>query len=291
MTPALWGVMTALGWGTADFIARFTGRGLGHATALFGMLAFSLVIMSGLVWALEVPLVWRQEGWWLLLLTGLGIMAATLFLYWALTRGPIAVAAPIASAYPALNLFYAVALGGRPSALDWVALATVLLGVFVVARAGEAGAEESMPPAEVRKTALIALGACLIFAVTVSAAQAAGEIYGEMQTVWIARWIALFGCAIFLTARRLPLKLPRRWWPLLLLQGVLDGSAYLTLVAAGAGTGGAIAIAVASTFCAVTVILARIVLKEAVTWRQWGGVVMIVCGVAVLSAELEGMYD
>jgi len=25
MTPGLWGVVTAFSWGTADFVARFTG--------------------------------------------------------------------------------------------------------------------------------------------------------------------------------------------------------------------------------------------------------------------------
>ena len=43
MDPALWGAVTALSWGTADFIARYTSRAMGTAVALTGVL-----IVSGL---------------------------------------------------------------------------------------------------------------------------------------------------------------------------------------------------------------------------------------------------
>ena len=50
MNPMFLGSMTALGWGSADFIARFTGRSLGHEHALFGMLSTSTVILTLIVW-------------------------------------------------------------------------------------------------------------------------------------------------------------------------------------------------------------------------------------------------
>ncbi len=81
MNPALWGLATALSWGSADFIARFTGRALGPQTALLGMLGASAVILSLIFWHSAVPLVRDPSGWWLILLTGLGIMTATLLLY------------------------------------------------------------------------------------------------------------------------------------------------------------------------------------------------------------------
>ncbi|MEE9210461.1 MAG: hypothetical protein V3U23_08400, partial [Kiloniellales bacterium] len=84
MNPALWGLATALSWGSADFIARFTGRALGHQTALLGMLGVSAVILSLIFWQADapagVPFVRDPSGWWLILLTGLGIMTATLLL-------------------------------------------------------------------------------------------------------------------------------------------------------------------------------------------------------------------
>jgi drug/metabolite transporter (DMT)-like permease len=43
------------------------------------------------------------------------------------------------------------------------------------------------------------------------------------------------------------------------------------------------AVVVSSGFSAVTVLLARIVLREAMSWAQWAGIVAIIGGVALLS--------
>jgi drug/metabolite transporter (DMT)-like permease len=277
--------MTALGWGSADFIARFTGRALGPRSALLGMLAVSTAVFSVILWGSGTALVWEPAGWWLLVLTGVGVMVATLLLYSGLARGPVTVVAPLVGTYPALNVALAVALGARPSALDWAAMAVVMLGVLVVARAARSFEDPaSYTRAELRRTIAIALAAAFSFAVTVAAAQQATLIYGDLQTVCIARWISLAACVLLLGLQRERPSLPRRWWPMLALQGMLDGGAYLALLAGSHGPGAEITVVVASGFGAVTVLLARVILREAMTWPQWGGVVMIVGGVAVLSA-------
>ncbi len=79
--------------------------------------------------------------------------------------------------------------------------------------------------------------------------------------------------------------IPLRWWPLLGLQGLLDGGAYLALLAGSEGPGSAVTVVVASGFGAVTVLLARVFLREAMTWGQWAGIVLVVGGVAVLSGQ------
>ncbi|MEE8246661.1 MAG: DMT family transporter [Alphaproteobacteria bacterium] len=287
MNPALWGLVTALGWGSADFIARFTGRALGHESALLGMLGISALVFVFLLWVSGTPLVLDVSGWWLLLLTGLGVMVATLLLYWGLARGPVTLVAPLVGTYPALNVAFAVALGVRPSLLGWAAMLAVMVGVLVVARAARSFEDPAVyTRAHLRKTIMIALVSSLIFAATLAAAQEAARVYGELQTVVTARWISVLCClGLFLLRREAP-RLPLRWWPILTLQGLLDGGAYLTLVAGGQGAGGEIAIVVSSGFGVVTVLLARVFLREAMTWAQWGGIVMIVGGVAVLSGGL-----
>ena len=285
MNPAAFGLLTALGWGGADFIARFTGRAMGHHVALLGMLAVGSVVLPLVAWQAGVDLVWRPEGWWLLLATGVGIMVATLLLYWGLARGPVTIVAPIVGSYPALNVAFEVALGARPTGLQWLAMAAVMAGVFVVARAAgafEDGAEYSR--SALRKTILIAAAASVGFSFAIGAAQHAAPIYGELQTVVMGRWISLVSIALVLLWLRRPPRMPRRWWPWVLLQGLLDGGAYVALLAAGSGADAAIAVVVASGFGAVTVLLARFILKEAMTLFQWAGVLLIIGGVAVLSA-------
>ncbi|MEE8534873.1 MAG: EamA family transporter [Kiloniellales bacterium] len=69
MNPALWGLLTAVSWGSADFIARFTGRALGPRTALLAMLGVGAVAFSLLLWRRGVVPVLDPAGWWLLLLS------------------------------------------------------------------------------------------------------------------------------------------------------------------------------------------------------------------------------
>jgi drug/metabolite transporter (DMT)-like permease len=288
MNPALWGLATALGWGSADFIARFTGRALGHQTALLGMLGASAVMLGLIFWQAEAPagtpFLRDPSGWWLILLAGLGVMVATSLLYWGLARGPVTVVAPIAGSYPALNVALAVILGARPSALGWAAMAAVMAGVIVVARAARSFEDPAgTTRAQLRVTIGLALGAALGFAVTIFIAQQASFLYGELQTVALSRWVSLVACAaLFLVRRRVP-RVALRWWPWIGLQGLLDGAAYIALLAGSQGPGAEIAVVVGSGFGAVTVLLARLVLREAMTWGQWTGIAAIVAGVAVLS--------
>ena len=286
MTPALWGLLTAVSWGSADFIARFTGRALGPRTALLAMLGVGAVVFSLLLWRRGVVPVLDPAGWWLLLLSGVGIMTATLLFYWGLARGPVTVVAPLAATYPALNVALAVVLGVRPSTAVWVAMAAVILGVVVVARSARSFEDPvSYPRARLRRTIVIALAAAFTFALAIAATQEAALIYGELETLWLGRWIGLFACALLFLPRREVPRIPGRWWPLLILQGLLDGGAYAALLAGSHGATSQIAVVVASGFGAVTVLLAWMFLREAMTWTQWGGIAMIVGGVALLSGS------
>ena len=49
MTPGFWGSLSAVSWGTADFLARFTGRAAGYVNALLAVLLISLVFLG--LWA------------------------------------------------------------------------------------------------------------------------------------------------------------------------------------------------------------------------------------------------
>jgi drug/metabolite transporter (DMT)-like permease len=288
MNPALLGSMTAFGWGGADFIARFTGRSVGHEHALFGMLSTSTVILSLIVWQMAEPLVWHPGGWWLLLLTGLGILVDTLFLYWALANGPVSLVAPISASYPALNVAFGyLVLGSRPTAGEWIGMAVVMAGVLVVVRAGRSFEGKQGYTAEtLRKVVLASVGSAITFAITIAAGQASAPIYGELHTTVIARWIALFVLtALLLGVRRSGPRIPGRIWPILWIQGMLDSGAYIALFAGGHLARAEVAIVVGSTYCGVTAVLGRVVLREPMTLLQWAGIALVLGGVAALAAQ------
>lgn len=285
MTPATWGLVAALSWGSADFIGGVASRAIGHRSVLFGMLGTGALVLGAVIWLGRLPLVWAWDGVWLLLVSGIGVMVATLWLYQALARGPITVVAPIVGAYPAFNVVFAVTLGARPSSIAWAAMAIVLGGVVLVARGAGVGADpSSLPPSHLRRTVALSLAAAFGFAVTVAAAQEAALIYGELQTVWLGRCIGVLACAaLFLGSRQRP-SLPVRWWPYVAAQGVLDGGAYVALLAGSEGPRATVAVVIASAFSAVTILLARIFLREAMSRIQWLGIVAVIAGVMVLSA-------
>ena len=284
MNAAFGGVSAALAWGGADFIARFTGGALGHVRALFGMLVASALVLTGATLARDGTLAGAGAHWWLLLLSGAGLTAATALLYQGLVRGPVTVVAPIAGTFPAFNIVLALLLGLRPTPLEWVAMAAVMAGVFVVARSArhfETGGRYTR--SELRATVLLALGASFGFAVTVAAGQEAAVHYGELRAVCLARWVSLACCVLLLAVRREVPRIAPRWWPALGAQGILDGGALLAIVAASQGAASAVTAVLASTFSAVTVVLARLVLRESMSVSQWVGIGVILAGVATLS--------
>lgn len=288
-------MLTALGWGTADFIARFTGRALGPRKALFGMFFASGAVLTTVMALTGTP--WITDtggdgaagpsaaGLLYVVGMGLGITVGTLLLYWGLARGPVTVVAPIVASYPAFNLLIAVVGGTRPSSAQWAATVVVMTGVLLVAAlaAPDEGATEAHPRAHVRASAGIALLSSLVFSLSLHAGQSALPSFGELTTVWLSRLVGVaLMTAFLLLGRERPIP-PLRMWPALTAQGLLDGGAYLTLMAGSSGAGAEVAIIVSSTFAAVTVALARVVLREPITPGQWAGIASIVGGVAVLS--------
>jgi drug/metabolite transporter (DMT)-like permease len=286
LTPPFWGLLTALGFGTADFIARYTGRALGVRNALLGMLLAGTLALGAAMPLTGLELDASPQGWALLTLSGLGNMVAILLLYLGLTWGPVSVMAPICSSYPALTVAFSLLRGQRPSALEWLGMAVVIAGGALVALSAEPqeARDFSYTRAHVRRTALLGVVTAAVFAVTILAAQEAIPRYGELQTVWITRVISLvFLGALFLLRRQRP-SVPVSWWPAVGAQGLLDLGAYVALLVGSSG-GNQIAVVVGSSFSAVTVILARIVLGESVQRSQWLGVALVVLGVGTLASQ------
>ncbi len=279
MSPVAWGLMSALGWGTADFVARLSGRALGPANAVLGMFLFGTVGLSAWIAIARTPVSLPADGLIWVALSGLGVMAATLLLYAALSRGPVAVAAPVSSSYPAFLALAAPLLGIFPSPVQWLVMATTMAGVWIVARGGRGTAASD----GVSLTVLLALGAAILIAVTVLAAREAAAIYGALVALWLSRLVSLACLVVFIAASRTRARLPLRWWPALALQGVLDTGAFLTLLFGSAGSGAALAAVASAPFAVVTVVLARIFLREPIPARQWAGIAVVSVSVGVLA--------
>lgn len=284
MEALLFGLGTALAWGTADFIARFTSRGYGTSVAIAGMLFTSSVILTLVAYLLGELTGFTAEGWHWLLLAGLGVYGGTGLLYWGLARGPISVVAPIAASYPVFNLALAAIRGIEIGAFRWGLLFSIIGGVALIsATARHQGAPETGPIGRLRTTLLIAIGASVGLACGVTGLQFASHYQGDWQTLIYARWIGTIAAVLaLLLLERDQIAFSPKLSGLLVVQGVLDGFAYLMLILGSGGAGAAIVVVVASCFTIVTLALARIILKERISMPQAFGIALVVCSVAAL---------
>ena len=284
---ALMGAGAAASWGVGDFTARFLGRAIGVPQGLFGMMLVGSLAVGLYIVVSGETLVWELSGLWLLALNGVATMLATLMLFEALTRGPVSLGSPMVSSYPAFAVPITVAFGARPEIIHWIAMAATIGGVWLVALAVsrvEGGDKPEYAPAVIRRAALMALGSAVLFAVALLAADEAIERYGLPLTLLSGRIVGAVALGVgFLVMRRVP-HMPLRAWPLILLIALVDTLGYVFVYAGLALENGEFAIVTSSAYSVVTIILARIFLREPVVPLQWLGVAIVIAGIGTLSA-------
>lgn len=283
MTGLGCGVVAALGYGTADYIARFTARDLGPLRALLGALVVGSLLASAALVATQTALpLPTSAAWGLLPLAGALTVAMLLALYAALARGPVTVVAPIVGAYPALVLVLLIPLGTLPSAYQWAGLVVTAGGVALLGTQASPTAGVAPPPRRLSATVAIALLASSLVALQVIVVQEAAAHFGALATTWASRVYALLGLVLIGVGTAAPLRIPAAQWPRLIAQGLLDGSALLAIATAPASSDRATVAIVTSAFSVVTVLLARVFLREQLTRTQGLAIVLTLLGVATL---------
>src|SRR5258708_38967207 len=137
----LLGLLTALTWGGADFLARFATHRIGALRSMlylqlisFLLLTFSLPWLGG--WGhLADGSGWQPWAWGFL--AGCFNAMAGLALYRAFEIGKMAVVAPLSASYPALTLLLSWMTGERLSIVRIAGIICTLVGVVVVAGGGK----------------------------------------------------------------------------------------------------------------------------------------------------------
>ena len=287
----LWGAGAAISWGFADFIARFTGRSVGVAATFHAVSVIGLGALLLFMWLRGETMLWHNPdaagllGLGLLVLSGVSAAIATIFLYEALTKGPVSLSSPVVSSYPALAMPISIAFGANPNWWHWLAMILTLGGIWLVALvvSSESKWREHYDGSVIRRSILLSIGGALGFAITLIAADRAIEIYGPWQTMVVTR---IVGAIIFISWFMLRRELPRlypRLWPILIALSLLDTMGYLGVYIGLGHANGEFAIIASSAYSVVAVILARIFLREPVNMVQWGGVALVVGGIALLS--------
>lgn len=287
MNPGLAGLGAAFCWGAADFAARFNGRSLGTSSTLFFVMAVSSALLA--------PLAFWDGAGWLAAVPGLlpyfavasvATVAGLWLLYETLTRGPLNTVVPVLACYPAPLVLWTVLVEGVSlSALHWAAMAVTLAGVWTVARAGHRTLhKEGHALGNLSVTIAMAAVAVLAFDIDIVAMNEMVARIGNVPAVWATRVGGLAVLGVVLLARRHKVEAPRAAWGLLTAQAALDVGGFVLLFLAGGEGGTALATVTSSSYGVITVLMARLFLKEVVSPQGWAGLALVFLGVASISA-------
>lgn len=286
----LLGLLTALTWGGADFVARFATHRMGTLRTMLYMQFIGLTLLTILLpwlggWGhLADGSGWQPWAWGFV--AGFFNAFSCLALYRAFEIGKMSVVAPLSASYPALTLLISRLSGERLSSARVAGIIVILVGVVIVAGGEHAPDDNEGQP--VRKNrrgigwaAVAAIGFGLLF--WLLGIRIIPRV-GAIQTVWMIRLSSTVLTAAVILIAKQPIRLPRgnvRWMALGM--GVFDTLAFVLSNRGMQMEQVAVISVLGSLYGAVTVGLASIFLREHVSRWQWAGIVTIFAGISLIS--------
>jgi drug/metabolite transporter (DMT)-like permease len=215
----------------------------------------------------------------LAVVAGVSIGVAVGCLYRGLAIGTMAIVAPIAACGAVVPVVVSLARGDEPGAPQLAGIGLAFVGI-VTATLQRGEASGSQPPP--RKGIALAFGSALGFGLFYLALDAAAGAE-PLASVLIGR-IALVGLllvAAFVTGA--PVTVPRTDLPPLLAIGLLDlGAVVFYALATVQGMLSVVSV-LASSAPLITIVLARVVLRERISRVQTAGVGLTLCGVMLIA--------
>jgi drug/metabolite transporter (DMT)-like permease len=286
----LLGLLTALTWGGADFVARFAAHRVGALRTTLYMQTCGFVLLTlALPWLggrghLADGSGWQPWAWGVLV----GIINAfsTLSLYRSFEVGKMAVVAPLSASYPALTLVISWLGGERVSAVRLAGIILTILGVILVA-GGEKPADSGSEAAPAPNTRGMGWAAASGIGFGVLFWLLGNRVIprvGAAQTVWMIRLTSsLAMLLLLLLAKEKPRTPGGSIWKMSLTMGLMDTGAFVASNIGMQMEQVAVISVLGSLYGAVTVGLAAIFLKEHVSRWQWAGIVTIFAGIFLIS--------
>ena len=285
----LLGILTALTWGSSDFLARFATQRMGTLRALLYMQLIGFILLTiCLPWMGGWGHLADGSGWqpwaWGFLAGGVNAIS-TLSLYRSFEIGKMAVVAPLSASYPVLSVSLSLLSGERLSAARAFGIACTMLGVLLVA-AGEQPPNANDAEAVKRSGKGIGWALCSALGFGVLFWLLGLRVIprvGAPQTVWMIRLTCTVVAAAIILLARQPLGLPRNTRWISLGMGAGDTSAFVLSNRAMQIEQVAVISVLGSLYGAVTVALAAVVLREHVSRWQWCGIASIFGGIYLMS--------
>lgn len=290
------GLLSAFGYGGGDFLARFAARRIGAVSTLFLMQFIGLTALGiYLIGSGELARAWSHSdigAWIAAVIVALFNIIGAVTVYQALAVGKASIVSPIVSSYSALIVVIGFLLGERLVPQQTLGLALVIVGVVfssierasgitVVSGRAVTGSRLQIPAGT-----LWAAVSAVTFAIAFSA-------YGFVVTpqlggvipVWVSRLtcIVVLGAAFLIVRRGFHPPRNRTTWLYVIGVGVLDTIGFIALATGVSGDQVSLVSVLSSLFAAVTVVLARIFLREQLQPIQWWGIGLIFIGLILVT--------
>ena len=277
---ALLGILSALSFGIGDFLARFSSREVGFKNSLFWMLVvgaiFYLILFSFFGDGLNPNPIGLSNSF----LSGILIMFGLLCLYRGLQMGPVSIVAAITASNPLIVFLIRYALGSEPTLLQWLSTLVVISGAILVSFSANSFQESlGLTKKQIKESVIISFMASITLALGLIFSQEATNTLEPLETVIYIRFFSLLGISSILIFTKSKITLTKKAIPILFFQGILETSGYFCLVSAYIFDKASIAVVISSGFGLVTIILARLILKEQISKLQSVGIFLTFLGV------------
>lgn len=272
---ALLSLLSALMWGTADFLGGLTARRRSAVAVYLGsqVFGFALLLLVVLVrgdW--HAPL--GYLGWGI----GLGVtgFVSMVAFYRALALGPMGLVSPLVAVAVVIPVIVGILAGESPSSLEIAGIAIAFVGVLLASGPELTGAESMKP---LLYTGVAAVGFGFLYV-----GMARGSEYSPSMTMLTFRTTSIVILLVLVAVTRSTGGVTRSDIPILAAIGIIDASANLLFgVASTLGLLSTTSV-ISSLYPVMTAVLAAVVLRERLRPVQYTGVVVAMLGVVLLSA-------
>jgi drug/metabolite transporter (DMT)-like permease len=276
-------LMSACFYGSGDFLGGQATRRLNAYQVLALASLSGLVLMAGLTWYFHEPVPSAESLFWAGIAGVCGSLGLTVLFYGLATRGS-AIVSPVSGVVGALlPVLYTVLNSGLPENTQILGFAVAAPGIWLVTASSSAD----------RRTARSGLGLGVLAGVGfgmffILIARVGNEaLFSPLAFLKIVAF--LLALALLLIEHRLrrvqipALRSNPRSGLTALLSGLLDPTANAFYLAATRLARLDVVVVITSLYPAFTVLLARLVTKEQISWKQWVGIGLCLAAIALIS--------
>lgn len=275
-----------LGWGSADFLAALASRKLGNVLALFWMqvVGLSIALLYFVIHFSSLYINKTPQFGTVLLVVALLQTIAYLAFYKGLEKGQVSLVSPIGACWAMVTAILSVVFYNEQLKSNQIAAIVLIITGILLASVNlrELLSVKKvtilLPGVKEGLTAMFGWGISLFLIVPSTKA------LGWFLPIFVSRLFALVVLTTFMLYTKYTFKVKLQLSTLILLLpiGFLDIGAFFTYSFGVSGAYASVVASIASAFTMVTVLLAKIFLKEKIVLNQAVGIVGIIIGLVLI---------